>query len=210
MGHQTNRYKRHEPQRSIKKVLIVCEGEKTERYYFEAFKANTNKDLIRVEVCGAGKNKSSLVEHAIDLKRKVTKDESYSSIWCVFDRDADPSNPNDKNNFNGAISLARANQITVAYSNDAFEIWYILHFNLHQEASRRDRYGDILKNYLNTKYDKSDKNMYDKLKDKQPIAIRNSKKLLDIHGANPNPESDNPSTTVHLLVEFLNAYIENE
>lgn len=208
MSYQNNRYKRRKPQRFIKKVLIVCEGEKTERYYFEAFQ--TNRELIKVEIFGAGKNKDSLVEYAVNLKKKSIKEGSYSSVWCVFDRDADPANPNDKNNFNKALLLARANQIKVAYSNDAFEIWYILHFDLHQEASKRDRYESILTELLGSRYEKSDRAMYTRLIGRQSTAIKNSKKLLDIYGSNHNPESNNPSTTVHLLVEFLNDYLEDE
>ncbi len=189
-------------------MLIVCEGEKTEPNCFNAFQ--TNGELIKVEVCGPGKNKDSLVEHAIALKKKAVKDQSYSSIWCVFDRDSDPANPNDKNSFNKALLLARANQIKVAYSNDAFELWYILHFSLHQAAWRRDRYEDKLTELLKVKYKKNDPTMYKKLKDKQNAAISYAKNLLAYYGSNHNPESDNPSTTVHLLVEFLNDYLESE
>lgn len=208
MSHQNNRYKRREAQRPIKKVLIVCEGKKTERYYFEAFQVSG--ELIRVEVHGAGKNKDSLVKHAIELKRKTGPKESYSVVWCVFDRDLDPSNPNDKDNFNKAIQLAKTNQIKVAYSNDAFEIWYILHFNYHQAPWGRNRYESALTELLRAKYDKSDPTMYTKLKKKQGDAIKYAKKLLAYYGANHNPESDNPCTTVHMLVEFLNAYLEDE
>jgi len=38
-------------------------------------------------------------------------------------------------------------------------------------------------------------------------AVRNSKRLLKTYGKNLNPEKDNPSTTVHLLVEELNKYL---
>ena len=208
MSNQNSWYKRREAQRSIKKVLIVCEGEKTERYYFEAFQ--TNKELIRVEVLGAGMCTDSLVEYAINLKKNAEKEALYSSVWCVFDRDSYPCNPGDKNNFNRAIHLAKINQIKVAYSNDAFEIWYILHFNYHQAAWGRDKYASKLTELLGSKYEKKDNTMYAKLKEKQGIAIQFAKKLLNSYGTNYNPESDNPCTTVHQLVEFLNDYLENE
>lgn len=208
MSNQSNWYKRREAQRFIRKVLIVCEGEKTERYYFEAFQ--TNRELIRVEVLGAGMNTVSLVEYAIALKKKAEKEALYSSVWCVFDRDLYPCNPSDKHNFNRAIQLARNNQIKVAYSNDAFELWYVLHYNYHQAAWRRDRYEDELTEILGYKYEKNDQTMYAKLKYRQDTAIKFSKNLLASYGANHNPESDNPCTTVHRLVEFLNAYLEDE
>jgi hypothetical protein len=201
-------YRRQEAQRSIRKVLIVCEGKKTERYYFEAFQ--TNAKLIKVEVLGAGRNKDSLVEYAIELKKQSEKDEPYSSIWCVFDRDSYAEDSQDKHKFNRAICIARNNQIRVAYSNDAFEIWYILHYVFYQTPLDRGKYGSKLTTFLGLEYEKNDKTMYEKLIDRQPVAIKNAKNLLASYGAKHNPEIDNPCTTVHLLVEFLNEYLEGE
>ena len=42
--------------------LIVCEGEKTEPNYFRSFPVN--KNLIRLDIKGEGKNTKSLVEKA--------------------------------------------------------------------------------------------------------------------------------------------------
>ena len=141
---------------------------------------------------------------------KAGSEQLYSYVWCVFDRDSYPCNPKDKHNFNRAIQLAKSNQIKVAYSNDAFEIWYILHFSYHQAAWGRERYAAKLTELLSAKYEKNDKTMYGKLKDKQADAIMFAKKLLAYYGTKHNPESDNPCTTVHILVEFLNAYLEKE
>jgi hypothetical protein len=186
----------------------VCEGEKTEPNYFKSFK--TNDDLIRVEVSGAGRGKHPLVEYAAKLKKEAeTKRAPYSVVWCVFDRDAQPDEPGDKNNFNKAILSAKKNQIKVAYSNDAFEIWYILHFSFHQTGWHRDQYKNKLTDLLGEKYQKNDPGMYIKLKNKQPRAIDNARKLLALYSP-LNPESDNPSTTVHILVEFLNEYLAGE
>ncbi|MFH1258675.1 MAG: RloB family protein [Elusimicrobiota bacterium] len=202
MSRQSNPYRRQIGQRSERKVLIVCEGEKTEPNYFKAFQ--TNEELIRVEILGLGMNTDSLVEYAIGLKREAeAKKEPYSVVWCVFDRDSFQPNQ-----FNRAIQLARSKQIKTAYSNEAFEIWYILHFEYHQTRSSRNMYEGKLTKLLGSKYEKKNPNMYAKLKDKQSDAIRNAKQLLANY-PNHNPESDNPCTTVHILVKFLNDYIED-
>ncbi|MFA5778799.1 MAG: RloB family protein [Elusimicrobiota bacterium] len=202
MSHQSNPYRRRDAQYLIRKVLIVCEGEKTEPNYFKSFQ--TSEELIKVEVLGVGMNTDSLVQYAVQLKKDAeTKKEPYAEVWCVFDRDSFT-----KNNFNKAIQIAKNNQIKRAYSNEAFEIWYILHFSFHQAAWSRDLYKKKLTGLLCSKYKKNDLNMYAKLNDKQPDAIRHAKQLLENYGANHNPESDNPCTTVHILVEFLNDYIE--
>ncbi len=64
----------------------------------------------------------------------------------------------------------------------------------------------MLTELLGHKYQKNSETIYEKLKDKQENAIKNAKRLLKEYKP-PNPESDNPSTTVHLLVEELNSFI---
>ena len=57
---------------------------------------------------------------------------------CVFDKD-DFS----ESDFNNAILIAKANNFGLAYSNQAFEYWLILHFNDHQGGGmHRDDYDD--------------------------------------------------------------------
>ncbi|MEG3850604.1 RloB family protein [Microcoleus sp. herbarium19] len=183
--------------------LIVCEGEKTEPNYFRSFAVDTK--VIKLDIKGEGKNTKSLVEKAIKLKNDSEFDET-DRFWCVFDRDKNPKNPNDSQNFNSAITLAKTNDIKVAYSNDAFELWYLLHFNYYTTQISRKDYPDMLTDVLGHKYQKNSKTIYEKLKDKQENAIKNAKRLLKEYDR-PNPESDNPSTTVHLLVEELNSFI---
>lgn len=183
--------------------LIVCEGEKTEPNYFRRFPVDTN--VIKLDIKGEGKNTKSLVEKAIELKNDTEYDEK-DRFWCVFDRDKNPKNPNDSQNFNSAITLARNNGIEVAYSNDAFELWYLLHFNYYNTAISRKDYQNMLTKLLGHEYKKNSEMIYEELKDKQQDAIKHAKRLLQEYDR-PNPETDNPSTTVHLLVEELNSFI---
>ena len=183
--------------------LIVCEGEKTEPNYFRRFPVDTN--VIKLDIKGEGKNTKSLVEKAIELKNDSESDET-DRFWCVFDRGRNDQNPHDAQNFNAAITLAQTNGLKVAYSNDAFELWYLLHFNYYNTGISRKDYQNMLTKLLGHKYEKNSKTIYEELKDKQQDAIRHAKRLL-IEYDRPNPESDNPSTTVHLLVKELNSFI---
>jgi hypothetical protein len=183
--------------------LIVCEGEKTEPNYFKSFPVNPK--VIKLDIKGEGKNTKSLVEKAIELKNGSESDET-DRFWCVFDRDKNPKNPNDSQNFNSAITLARNNGIDVAYSNDAFELWYLLHFHFYNTAISRKDYQNMLTKLLGHEYKKNSETIYEELKDKQQDAIKHAKRLLQEYDP-PNPETDNPSTTVHLLVEELNSLI---
>jgi hypothetical protein len=182
------------------KIMIVCEGEKTEPYYFEAFRVSS----LDVRIDGAGFNTLSLVQKAINLKKKAIEDkEPFDHVWVVMDRDSFPAC-----NFNNCLQLASENEIEVAYSNEAFEIWYILHFKYQTTGMQRGSYYKILSKLLGERYKKDDKNMYERIRDKQQDAIRNAKRLLNEYGPTHNPEKDNPCTTVFKLVELLNQYLD--
>jgi len=103
------------------RFLIVCEGAKTEPQYFERFRV---PGLV-VKVEGVGMNTLSLVEEAVKLR----EEDDYDQVWCVFDKDDFSIDQ-----FENAIHCAKENGMYVAYSNQAFELWYVLHFEyLHSE-----------------------------------------------------------------------------
>jgi hypothetical protein len=176
------------------RFLIVCEGAKTEPNYFRAFRVPKQV----TEVIGIGDNTVHIVEEAI--RRKSIND--FDQVWCVFDRDSFPAE-----HFNRALDLASANNIEVAYSNEAFELWYLLHFNYCDAAISRGDYTDILTRELGHKYEKNARSMYDELLSKQPAALRNADRLLNSYSP-ATPASDNPSTSVHKLVIELNRFIQ--
>ncbi len=178
------------------RFLIVCEGEKTEPNYFRNFRGNNQ--VIEIDVRGVGENPSKLVDSAKRLHTQ--EDEDYDQVWCVFDHDDFP--PED---FNNAIQNAETWKFQVAYSNEAFELWYVLHFQFLNTGVPRSDYKNKLNSLLGYKYQKNSATIYDELFEKQPTAIKNAKNLLKQY--NPHiPARDNPSTTVHLLVEELNKY----
>jgi RloB-like protein len=181
----------------IPTFLIVCEGEKTEPNYFRSFPVSTRPE---VNIVGAGCETISVVNKALEL----SKDKNFDRVWCVFDRDPSPDKTAQR--FNNALQLAKSKGISVAYSNECFEIWYLLHFNLYSTAIPRKDYGKLLTKLLQIEYEKNSNDMYNILEDKQPQAIKHAVKLLDSYDPH-NPESDNPATTVHLLVEELNQSI---
>lgn len=147
---------------------------------------------------GVGKNTISLVKKALRIKQE---DGDYDRVWCVFDRDSFPVK-----NFEEAIKYAKKNDIQVAYSNQAFEVWYLLHFDDYHIPTCRTDYEEALTKKLNKDYEKNSKEMYEILVSRQPQAIQNAEKLLEEYNP-PNPPKDNPSTTVHLLVKELNKFI---
>lgn len=184
------------------KILIVCEGAKTEPNYFKKFPVNNAR--LEVKIKGAGYNTVSLVKMASELKEKALADKKpYNQVWCVFDKDSFTDEQ-----FNSAVLTANNHDIRVAYSNEAFELWYLLHYDYHDAAIRRNDYIKKLNEKIKpVKYKKNSEDMYKILIKNQAIAIDNAKKLLKKY-KKFNPAKNNPSTTVYSLVEELNLYME--
>jgi len=107
--------------REIKQsFLIVCEGEKTEPDYFKAFRMTA----ATVKALGQAMNTMALVNKAISIREADhQKKREYDQCWVVFDKDDFPAQ-----DFNQAIQLAEKNGFRVAYSNQAFEYWFLLHY----------------------------------------------------------------------------------
>ena len=183
------------------RILIVCEGAKTEPLYFRGF---PQSKVVSVTVKGDGMNTDSLVESAAKRKRdEEHRGNPYNEVWCVFDRDSFSA---DK--FNRAFAIAKKLEIRIAYSNQAFELWYLLHFDFHTASIERRRYAKLLDSKLGFKYRKNDPSMYGALLQHQTVAIRNAENLLRHHGNTRFYEND-PSTTVHRLVIRLNQLVDN-
>ena len=180
--------------REVKETfLIVCEGTKTEPSYFRSFRVP--KEVLEIE--GLGENPTRVVERAITR----AQEEEFDQVWCVFDRDSFPVSDISK-----AFAIAKKNNIQIAYSNEAFELWYILHFQFLNTAIPRSDYSKKLSNLTGKPYAKNCCDMYDELLSLQPIAIAHADRLLQEY-PKPNPVIDNPSTTIHQLVKELNRFI---
>lgn len=196
-----SRFLRKQNNRKLNKVIyIYSEGKETERKYFEAIKGELRLPTIQIKPIGTGYNTKSLVEFVID--KKYPEEEGVETEWwVVFDEDGH------KKQFDDAIALAKRNGINVAYSNECFELWFILHFGYLENDIGRVNYNKKLDILLGTKYEKNLSNMYALIKDKESGAIRNAKKLEKDHdGAGvTSHHKRTPSTTVYLLVERLRA-----
>jgi hypothetical protein len=179
----------------FKRLLIVCEGEKTEPGYFSQFKATA----AVIKIVGTGYNTMSLVQEAFRLKKEAKRENApYDEIWCVFDRDSFPADHVDN-----AWQTARKKRLKTALSNEAFELWFLLHFDYIDAALSRNKYQEMLTTRIGRVYQKNDPNIYFDLLSRQDVAIANAKRLIAKY--NPRqPAKDNPCTEVHTLVIELN------
>ncbi len=128
---------KRKPRQIVCKILIVCEGTKTEPNYFKAFeKLNRGTCVYNLDIIGEGVNTIQVVDKAIELRNKAKYTErEYDRVWAVFDRDS--FHPK---KFNGAVIKANNNGIECAWSNQAFELWYLYHFNNRVTAMNREEY----------------------------------------------------------------------
>lgn len=200
--HSSSNLMRRQGIREIKQsFLIVCEGECTEPDYFKAFRLTT----ATVRTVGQAMNTLSLVHKAISIRdTDKLKRKKYDQCWVVFDKDDFPAK-----DFNQAIQLAESNGFKVAYSNQSFEFWFLLHFNPYRGRIHRTAYSDMLSRLLGVEYCKKEgfaSDLYNRLLARQPQAIKNAEVVLAEISAG-NPAAEESSTTVHLLVSELNKYL---
>ena len=195
--------------------LIICEGVKTEPNYFESLKKKLPPEIVhRVDVSGQGKNCLSLLKSAEEEveKRYSSNKPPYYFVWLVFDKDS--FNDSDFDNTIKKANAKRKQKWHCAWSNQAFELWYLLHFDTHSSAIHRVDYQNKIEDCMgkmgivNRKYKKNAEDMYDLLEPLQGDAIQNARIAYKAHEASVIPSKMNPATTVHLLVEELIRYID--
>lgn len=206
MSARYNPRKEHDVRRragfkQVKKTfLIVCEGKNTEPEYFNAFRLTS----ATVKAVGKGLGTMSLVKEAIVIREDARrKGKSFDSCWIVFDKD-------DYNDFDEAIAFANGNGFQVAYSNQAFELWFLLHFKAYSGPLDRSRYASLLTKHLGVEYSKRAgfaATLYNILKPYQESAIKNAKTLMtEMSGVKPSAAES--STTVHNLIMELNNHLD--
>ena len=218
-NHIQKRLERKEHQRKRNSIpkrkyfLIVCEGEKTEPNYFESLKKDLPKGVLtscRIDIEGTGRNTLSLVQESEKIKERLENETSLviDKIWVVFDRDSFSSE-----NFNEAINHCKQSspEIGSAWTNEAFELWYLLHFHYYNTPISRDRYQKLIEGNLQPKigngyrYEKNSTKMYDILKEygSLKLAIKFATKLEKDFDGQFDFANQNPCTKVHHLVAEL-------
>lgn len=194
-----------------KYYLIVCEGEATEPNYFEGLKQDLPKGVLtayQIDIAGTGRNTQSLVDEALRLQTVYEKNTTrkIDRLWVVFDKDS--FTPHD---FNGAIQRCHNSDVGCAWSNEAFELWYLLHFQYYENAMSRRRYKEMIENHLKPilgnefRYEKNSEQMYALLKEYGSLenAIRNAKRLVERFKGRQDYANHNPCTMVYRLIEEL-------
>lgn len=175
------------------RVLIVCEGAKTESGYFEGLRS-AERLAIELKVVPAGSPKT-VVEKAVELKnRALSSHDAFEQIWCVFDIDEHPKIPD-------AIQQAQAHGVSLAVSNPCFELFVLLHFQDRTAPIHRHKAQSLCRKHM-PGYQKN--LAFDKLAPLTGDALGRAAALDERHHRNGNSGA-NPSTGVHRLVSRIRA-----
>jgi len=183
-------------------VLIVCEGKKTEPNYFNELKKAFRLSNANIKVTGRGADPLSVVNFAIE---SFQEEPEFDHVYCVFDRDRHTTYPEALDKIHHT-RLGRGSKIFAIPSIPCFEFWLLLHFRYTTkpfDASPSDsicsKVIEELKRYLPA-YRKGDSGIFNEIKDRLGDAITNARRVEQYHQTSG---TDNPSTQVHNLVEYL-------
>jgi hypothetical protein len=182
------------------RILVLCEGEKTEPEYIRGLQRWCRNHLVEVIIPKERGVPLTLVRlakerhAAAQAEAKRHRDDllGFDRVWCVFDVDEHPG-------LSEAIDMAGANGIELAISNPCFELWLLLHFRESPGARHRHRVQAMMKAFV-TRYDKEiDFSVYEP---GYMDAMRRALALGRACEADGEPHR-NPSTGVAGLTEII-------
>lgn len=202
----TAKLKRKKARREIyKKILIVCEGEKTELYYFKDAREFYSLSTVDVEIYTSKGSDPKNIVYFANQKYRESKDagDPFDNIYCVFDKDTHTG-------YGQAVSaLESATPKGVFFaitSVPCFEYWLLLHFTYstrpYQTVPGNSASNQVLtelKKYLSN-YQKGHQKIFTKLQNKMEKAKNSAIKASQECERN---QTDNPSTRIHKLVQIL-------
>lgn len=185
------------------RIMIVCEGKKTEPNYFKDLRRAFGLNPMNVVIADKkhGLDPMSLVEYAME---EYKKEPDYNHVYCVFDRDKHQTYDAAVNKIS-AYRMKKGARLHPITSIPCFEIWLLLHFayttRSFSTATMDSNCALLISELIQyiPAYDKGAKDIFigDERLDK---AIKNAKQLEEFHKTSG---TDNPSTKVYRLVEHL-------
>lgn len=188
------------------RFLIVCEGTKTEPHYFKALIDNYISAVREVTIEGQGRATIALVDRTLEIKTELERKNamSFDRVWVVFDKD-------DFDDFNEAIEKAQKLGFNSAWTNEAFELWYYLHFEYLDTGISRSAYINKLQKIFRKrkgdksfKYQKGNPEIYSLLRQygNENLAKRHAQNLRKLY-KDTDYAKHKPCTMVDKLVEEL-------
>ena len=190
------------------RILLVCEGEKTEPSYFRDLinKWNLNNQVKIGNNDGSSPDKVvEKAEELFDLSK--SENDAFDEVYCIFDRDAHEKFFDAVDKLKTLKSNGKPLQGII--SIPCFEFWLLLHFGYTSKpyASKgKKSIGDAVVSDLKkksgfSKYKKRMTGVFELLEGKLDDALKYSERLAKEQ--KDDGEHCNPSTKIHELVNRL-------
>lgn len=190
------------------RVLIVCEGEKTEPNYLRELIAHYQLSSAEVAIVGDGGTAPiSVVQRAL---KAFEKDPDYNAVFCVFDRDGHESfdralrtieeaQPLERRAGKRRVGEAKFEAIT---SVPCFEYWILLHYQY--TTAPMPRFANVEARLkvipAHATYTKGAKGLFTTTYANLAAALSNADKAN--RQATEN-QTDNPTTKFPTLIRYL-------
>ncbi|MBC3875518.1 RloB family protein [Undibacterium flavidum] len=195
-----------------KRILIICEGSKTEFNYFRDLRTDLGIDPKQVNIPkNDGNTPDRILDHALALyDEDALSGDAYDKVYCVFDRDTHSTFDESVQRIESLKSGRKPKPFEAITSTPCFEFWLLLHFGYTDAAfhqAGKKSVGDNAVAALKKKpgfaaYDKGTQGIYKQLKPKLPDAIKHAQKLREESIKN---RTMNPATNVNILVLDIQA-----
>lgn len=197
--------RREGKKRPYDRMLIVCEGEKTEVNYFQSIRREKRLPNADIEIVPSafGTAPQQIVEYAL---AKFSESGAFERVYVVFDRD-------DHLTYHNALAMAEAlagklkndNKSRVVFkavpSVPNFELWILLHFrDVLAPIHRSDVYAELKRPGIYPDYQKNSESVFADTKDRLPKAFERAAKLRASFSAY---DGTNPYTEVDVLTGEL-------
>ncbi len=192
------------------KIFVWSHTEKAEIEYFQEFKNHLETPLLmpKKEICWTPQE---LLGKIVEWKKAEVCEDDGDQVWCIFD--VDDFYKNDSKGLLAAVKKAINHNIKIAYANECFELWILLHFEKPncQVCKGKDIENRIVEAFKKNKLGKFQKNkkIFQILFPFQGQAIKNARSIVSdyrkIDWQNKLSTKGNPSTSIHLLIEEINS-----
>ncbi|MDQ7016611.1 MAG: RloB family protein [Gammaproteobacteria bacterium] len=193
------------------RVLIVCEGQKTEPNYLNELIDTLRLNSANIEVDGGSDSSPDRLWLYAKRRYEDSKKQGdvYDRIYCVFDQD---EHHHYQQTLQAIGSAKPAALFSAIPSVPCFEYWLLLHWSYSTQpfygvegTSACDALVTELKKHM-PDYQKGEKGIFSRLMSQTDQAIAWSQKAVR---QGKGVGSDNPSTLMHELVLYLRALKEN-
>ncbi len=187
---------RRPPRSSKPRILILCEGQKTEHIYFAALKVEMRLPSVRVWRLSKVRGLRGLTAAADEARRN---DPGLDEIWCVLDHDGREEEVRKFLVWHERARKSRSRQrIEAVISDPCFEYWLLLHFEYTTRSFDKvggcEQVTQMLRRYEND-YEKGDRRFFEGLGGLRDQAIQNA--------AQAGRAGPSPATDIGRLIERL-------